>query len=103
MARKTPTFQTRESYLQMVSQALSKNYEACWEAGQGRSHLKECDIEDVATKMEYKVFTSTTVMMMYRKGMMSMVRYGMIACNLIPFLHVFIELLMYLYFSVCSD
>lgn len=66
-------FQTRESYLQLVSQALSKNYEECWQTGQGRSHLKESDIEDVATKMEYQVFTSTNVMMMYRKGMMSLV------------------------------
>ncbi|KAK8391625.1 hypothetical protein O3P69_017276 [Scylla paramamosain] len=63
---------TRESYLQLVSQALSKNYEVCWQPGAGRSHLKECDIEDVATKMEYQVFTSTNVMMMYRKGMMSL-------------------------------
>lgn len=66
-------FQTRESYLQLVSQALSKNYAECGQTGPGRSHLKESDIEDVATKMEYKVFTSTNVMMMYRKGMMSLV------------------------------
>ncbi|XP_045127827.1 ATP-dependent DNA helicase Q5-like isoform X2 [Portunus trituberculatus] len=63
---------TRESYLQLVSQALSKNYEACWQSGAGMSHLKACDIEEVATKMEYQVFTSTNNMMMYRKGMMSL-------------------------------
>lgn len=66
-------FQTRESYVQLVSQALSKNYEACWQTSQGRSHLKESDIEEVATKMEYQVFTSTSAMMMYRKGMMTLV------------------------------
>ncbi|KAG0724792.1 ATP-dependent DNA helicase Q5 [Chionoecetes opilio] len=63
---------TRESYLQLVSQALTKNYEACVETSTGRSCLKECDIEAVATKMEYQVFTSTSVMMMYRKAVMSL-------------------------------
>ncbi|KAK4304898.1 hypothetical protein Pmani_023165 [Petrolisthes manimaculis] len=62
---------TRESYLQLISQALTKNYETC-HGGGGLSQLKESDIEDVAVKLEYNVFTSCSVMMMYRKGIMSL-------------------------------
>ncbi|KAG7174421.1 ATP-dependent DNA helicase Q5-like [Homarus americanus] len=63
---------SRESYLQLVSQALSKNYEACRDFGPVLTTLKESDIEDVAVKLEYSIFTSTNVIMMYRKGMMSL-------------------------------
>ncbi|KAK3878866.1 hypothetical protein Pcinc_016526 [Petrolisthes cinctipes] len=62
---------TRESYLQLIFQALTKNYETCCGGG-GPSQLKELDIEDVAVKLEYNVFTPCTVMMMYRKGIMSL-------------------------------
>ncbi|XP_045582306.1 ATP-dependent DNA helicase Q5 [Procambarus clarkii] len=63
---------TRESYLQLVFQALQKNYEVCGDSGPVLNRLKESDIEDVAVKLEYSVFTSTFVLMMYRKGMMSL-------------------------------
>ncbi|KAK8736306.1 hypothetical protein OTU49_004934 [Cherax quadricarinatus] len=63
---------TRESYLQMVFQALVKNYEACGDSSPVLNRLKESDIEDVAVKLEYSIFTSTNVLMMYRKGMMSL-------------------------------
>ncbi|XP_066963663.1 uncharacterized protein [Macrobrachium rosenbergii] len=63
----------RERYLQMLSQTLEKNYEACRNANLVSNCLKESDIEDVAVKMEYSVFTTTSVMMMYRKGIMDMV------------------------------
>ncbi|XP_071552976.1 LOW QUALITY PROTEIN: uncharacterized protein [Panulirus ornatus] len=76
---------TRESYLQMLSQALMKNYETCRDSAPVLSHLKESDTEDVAVKMEYNIFTSTNVMMMYRKGMMSLmmsIRKDTNACSL---------------------
>ncbi|XP_037787319.1 LOW QUALITY PROTEIN: axoneme-associated protein mst101(2)-like [Penaeus monodon] len=63
---------TRESYLQLVVQALVKNYEACKHLSPVEKTLKESDIEDVAVKLEYSIFTSTNVIMMYRKGMMSL-------------------------------
>ncbi|XP_042873002.1 uncharacterized protein LOC122253773 [Penaeus japonicus] len=63
---------TRESYLQLVVQALAKNYEACKHLSPVEKNLKESDIEDVAVKLEYNIFTSTNVIMMYRKGMMSL-------------------------------
>ncbi|ROT66004.1 hypothetical protein C7M84_016011 [Penaeus vannamei] len=63
---------TRESYLQLVVQALVKNYEACKHLSPVEKNLKESDIEDVAVKLEYSIFTSTNVIMIYRKGMMSL-------------------------------
>ncbi|XP_063590282.1 protein starmaker-like [Penaeus indicus] len=59
-------------YLQLVVQALVKNYEACKHLSPVEKNLKESDIEDVAVKLEYSIFTSTNVIMMYRKGMMSL-------------------------------
>ncbi|XP_068237776.1 LOW QUALITY PROTEIN: uncharacterized protein [Palaemon carinicauda] len=63
----------RERFLQMLSQTLEKNHETCSKSGLVSKFLKESDIEDVAVKMEYNIFTSSSVMMMYRKGIMDMV------------------------------
>lgn len=52
---------------------MVKNYEACKHLSPVEKNLKESDIEDVAVKLEYSIFTSTNVIMIYRKGMMSLV------------------------------
>ncbi|XP_076032848.1 uncharacterized protein LOC143020362 isoform X2 [Oratosquilla oratoria] len=65
------TISNRDSYMQLIAQALGKNYEMYCSMTVDPKKLKSCDFEDIAIEMEYNVFTSNCVIMMYRKAMMA--------------------------------
>lgn len=71
-------FQTREDYLGLLHDCLSRNLNTCV----AFPSLSATQLTDIAVKLEYSVFTANRVVTMYRRGMAFLVSHRILAVAL---------------------
>ena len=60
---------SRENYLALLESVLRTNYDECNKLSSNEKELSMMDIRQCAIDQEYKIFSDTKVMTMYRRGM----------------------------------